>query len=215
MYTSTDIELKSLNLFPSMLPWSRHSHYFAQAMAARCHAHAAYIHNILLQIQLVILSAKVWTNQILTFCCNVLDRSAGEDPEDAVQPGGETDAADDDGAPARRGVARDGAGAAPAAAPARRRRQHPAAQGDEPQPPPPPARERRRLLRLLPLQQQQQRRQRQPPELLLAIGVQAKIRRTRLGLRRGRLLVSVDGWQTENRKIGENVSKSLEFFKAV
>jgi hypothetical protein len=36
-----------------------------------------------------------------------------------------------------------------------------------------------------------------------------------LGLRRGRLLVSVDGWQTENRKIGENVSKSLEFFKAV
>jgi hypothetical protein len=93
--------------------------------------------------------------------------SAGEDPEDAVEPGGEADAADDYGAPARRGVARHGAGAAPAAAAARGggRQHHPAAQGDEP--PPPPAWERRRLLRLLPLQQQ--RRQRQPPELLLEL----------------------------------------------
>jgi hypothetical protein len=87
---------------------------------------------------------------------------AGEDPEDAVEPGGEADAADEHGAPARRGVARHRAGAARAAAPARRRRQQrPAAQGRQP----PTGERRRRHVRLLPLQWQ--RRQRQPLKLLL------------------------------------------------
>ena len=104
---------------------------------------------------------QVWV-KILTFLQCVPACSSGEDSEDAVEPGGEADAADDDGAPARRGVACHGAGAAPPAAAARGRRQHPAAQGHET--PPPPAGQRRALLRLLPLQQQQQqRRQRQPP----------------------------------------------------